>query len=294
MVTANARPEKESYILVTFRHGDQAAPIFERYTDWQRDVEGYVSTPGLEVDIPDNVGSFDETQARVVLPSDDFCNEFAKPEYAGYQIYLQIEEVTAGLFAGDLGSRKTLWRGRIEKSTQNFQGRNNTTAWFSWPIKARLDVPLGIQCNHHCFWRLFSRGCGLVETDHRQFGEIATIDGLEVTISANAAITSPTSPGGNVDRFWERGYLEKDGLKIGVKVWELTDPTVFVLRNKPPDSWLLAGAVSVKFVPGCHKIIQDCRDVWDNEGGQGPTIGGGFMGAGYAMLPYNPIFEDPQ
>jgi hypothetical protein len=292
MTNANQSPEKVSYLLVVVRHGDPLAPTFERYTDFASDVEGHVSTPAMEVQIPDNNGTFDKTELKMMLPLDDFTAD-ASSGLPHSPMFLQVDEVTLPQFIGQSGSRRILYKGRVVRTIRNYQGRGNSVAFFALPAKARLDVPMGMQCNHHCYARLFSPLCGLNISSHQVFGEIAAMDGKEITISANASITAPTSPGGNVDRFWERGYLEKDGLQIGVHIWVLTDPTVFVLRRRPPNSWLLAGPTSIKFVPGCHKTIQDCRDVWDNEEGQGPTIGGGFAGYGYAMLPYNPLFENP-
>jgi hypothetical protein len=285
MTTASGSPEKESFILVTFRYGDPSDPDFAKYAAWNRAFEDFAATPEMDVEIPDNTGTFDEKEVRILLGVDDFTG----PVSSGLPhspMFLKIEEVTAGMFPGDAGSRKILYRGRITRTIRNFQGRNDTVAFFSLPIKSRIDVPMGLQCNHHCAWRLFGRGCGLVETSHDQTGQIASMDGKEITISANAGITAPIAPGGDNTRFWERGYLEKDGLTIGIHIWSISDPTVFVLRRRPPDSWLLAGVNSIRFLPGCHKTVEDCRNVWNNEQH--------FGGFGYAMLPYNPLYQNPQ
>lgn len=291
MTTAAGSPEKQGYIFVTFRHGSPASPTYERYARTNIDTDGFAAKPNMGVDIPDNTGTFDNKEARILLDIDDFTSPLSSG-LPHSPIFVQIEEVTQGLFTGDAGTRKTLFKGRVTRTIRNYQGRNDTVAFFALPIKARLDVPMGLQANHHCGWRLFSMGCGRLQALHQVFGQIAAIDGKEITISANPAITSPSSPGGNVDRFWERGFLLRDGLTIGVHLWVLTTPTVFVLRRRPPDSWLLAGPTSITFVPGCHKTIEDCRDVWDNE--EGYLGQGGFGGFGYAMPPYNPLFENPQ
>ncbi len=292
MVTAAGSPEKQSYILVTFRHGSQASPVYERYASWNRDTDGFTATPEMDVEIPDNTGTFDRKEARILLGIDDFTGVVASG-LPHSPMFIQIEELTQGLFPGDAGTRKILFKGRTTRTVKNFQGRNDTVAFFALPIKSRLDVPMGLSCNHHCIWRLFGRGCSLIQVNFQEQGQIAVMDGKEITISTpNAVITAPTSPGGNVDRFWERGFLEKDGLTIGIHIWELTNPTVFILRRRPPDSWLLAGGNSITFVPGCHKTVEDCENVWDNVEGQGGE--GGFGGFGYAMLPYNPQYENPQ
>lgn len=293
MVTAAGSSEKNSYLLVTIKHGDPTSPDSELYTDWGRNTEGFVSTPSMGVELPENSGTFDEKEVRVLLPIDAFTSVVASG-LPHSPMYLHVEEQTLGLNIGEAGSRKSLFKGRITRTIKNYQGRNDTVGFFALPIKSRLDVPMGLQCNHHCAWALFSRGCALSKASNQQTGQIAAMDGKEITLSTpNASITAPSAPGGDNSRFWERGYLEREGLRIAIHIWSIADPTIFVLRRRPPDSWLLAGSASITFVPGCHKTIEDCRDVWDNEQGNVVT-GGGFGGFGYAMLPYNPLFENPQ
>src|SRR5688572_2489670 len=288
MALASGRPEKESYLLVTFRHGDP--DVFERYTDWTQENLGHVSTPSMEVEIPENTGTFDERECRILLPLDDFTS-VASSGRPHSPIYVTVEETTAGLFAGDAGSTRTLFIGRVVRASKNWQGRADTAAFFALPAKSRLKRSMGLQCNHHCIWQLFGPGCrgGTFQASaFRRPGQIASVDGQEITIMPDASIENPATPGGGSnDRFWERGYLERDGLRIDVARWVRSDdPKVFVLRNRPPDSWILAGAGSVIFYPGCHKTIEDCRDTWDREER--------FQGLGYAMLPYNPNIESPQ
>lgn len=282
MVNASESPEKSSHLLVTIKHGDPISPTFERYTDFDSDVEGFASTPAMEVEIPDNSGTFDQQEARIILPIDTFTTILSSG-LPHSPMFVTIDEVTQATFIGQTGGRRTVYRGRVKRSLRNYQGRNDSVALFCLSIKSRLDVPMGLQCNHHCFARLFGPLCQLDQSAFQQQGQITAMDGKEVTVSG---IGVEITPGGRNDRLWERGYLEKDGLKIGVHIWSDADPTVFVLRRRPPDSWLLAGAGSINFVPGCHKTIQDCREVWDNEQH--------FAGYGFAMLPYNPLFENPQ
>ena len=286
MTSSLSRSEKEGYLLVEFRYGDPFAPQYARYTDWGQNTSGYVSTEGLEVDVPDNLGTFGEKEARVTMPLDAFTSEVSSG-LPHSPIFLTVTEITAGLFPGDASHQLVVFKGRVVRSIKNFEGANDSVALFATPIKSQLDVPMGYQCNHTCNHSLFRNGCGngRQEVNHRIFGQIAAIDGQEITVSANAGLTAPTSPGGNVDRYWERGFLEKDGLQIGIRIWVLTDPTIFILRRRPPNSWLLAGSSSIKFVPGCHKSIEDCRAVWDNESE--------FLGLGHSMLAYNPLFENP-
>jgi hypothetical protein len=281
---AIVRPERESYVLVQFAYGDGAATLAS-YTDLERDVTPYVSTPLLEVDIPDNVGTFQEKECRIVLPLDAFTDRLSDG-LPHSPVYVRVEQQIRGLTAGESGTNLVLFRGRVERTFRNHQRRSNMVAVQALLAKSRLDVHLGLQMNHHDEARIFGPMSGVAQVTHQRTGQIAVIDGKEVTISTpNASITSPTAPGGTNDRFWERGWLEKDGARIGVHIWTIADPTVFVLRERPPGDWLLAGAASILFVPGTHGTIEDARAVWDDEEH--------FLGYGYASLNYNPIIQNP-
>jgi len=278
------RPEKESYVLVELRHGTGQASI-ARYTDLERDFGPFVSTPTMEVEIPDNVGTFQEKEARVVLPLDAFTERLSDG-LPHSPTYIRIEQQIRGLTAGEAGTNLVLFRGQVERAFQNHQRRPNRVAIQALAAKSRLDVNLGLQMNHHDEARIFGPMSGLVQATHDQTGQIAVIDGKEITISTpNGSITSPTAPGGTNDRFWERGWLERDGARIGIHIWTIADPTVFVLRERPPADWLLAGAASILFVPGSHGTIEDARDVWDDEEH--------FLGFGYATPNYNVIIQNP-
>jgi hypothetical protein len=283
MSTALGSPNKGGHLLVEFRYGDPTAPVYSRYTDLSQDTRGFSSKENLEIELAENVGTFDDRETRIVMPEDAFSGNAANG-LPHSPIFVRVIEVTTG-FGVDAPRDLEQFKGRVTRTVANFQGDNGMVAFFAKMVKSRIDVPMGLQCNGTCNWALFRTACALkrAEASHRAFGQIASMDGQEITVSANVALTAPSSPGGNVDRHWEKGFLEKDGLKIGIRIWQLSDPSVFVLRRRPPTDWLLAGATSIKFVPGCPKTIEGCREQWDNEEN--------FMGLGYGMLDYNPMYE---
>lgn len=279
-------PEKNNYCLVEFVYGDVAnSPVFARYTDWDQDQGSFVSTPDMEVKLPPNTGVFGDNPCTLEMPLDTFTDLLsAGPRY---EIYVSIVEVTRSLNGAANAANLNAFRGRLVSSRRNPAGRKDSVLMTFKAAKAFLAKPLGLPANSQCVWQLFGRGCsvdGLVKTGRVQGAQIIVITGKQITIQTpNTLLTAPTSPGGNVDRYWERGYMEKDGLRIGIHKWELINPTIFFLRSRPPNSWLMAGALSIQVTPGCHKEISDCRAVWNNEID--------FMGFGYAILAYNPIFE---
>lgn len=284
MTNAIARPEKESYLLVEFRFGTDAAAT-QRYTDWQQDVGPFLSTPLLKTELPDNTGTFGQQEARIDLPLDLFTARISDGRPFS-PLYVSVLEHTGGLAAGDAASELVLFRGRVQRAIRNSQGRSNMVSVRALSLKSRLNRALGLQCNHHDEARLFGPASGLSQATFQQTGQIASASGRTVFISTNAAIENPTAPGGTNTRFWEKGFLEVEGLRINVYIWNrLDDPKKFVLRESPPQDWVLAGSNSVLFVPGTHGTIEDARDVWDNEEH--------FLGLAYASPFYNPIIESP-
>ena len=273
MANALDRPEKESYLFVTIRHGSDDDLQFEYYTDWGQDTLGFVSTPGMEVDLPENTGVFDQRRAKILLPKDDFTSEVSNG-LPFSPMFIRIEELTGGLQAGDSGSRRVIFNGRVVETVQNHQGRNGTVLFEALTPKARLDIRMGLPATHHCVWTLFGRGCGLNQASHQESGTIDAIDGKEITVTT-ADIINKTG------KFWHRGRLELDGIRISIQDWSDADPTKFYLTRRVPDHWLTEGGIL--FVPGCDKTIETCRARWSNEER--------FCGLGYAIPPHNPLFE---
>lgn len=279
MVKSNARPEKQSYVLVKFFHGANGATQ-ERYTDWQQAFLGHKATPKMELEIPDNEGTFDDRELRIVLPADAFSSRAANG-LPHSPIYVQVDEFSEGLFTGDQNTQLVLFKGRVVRTIANFQGRPNTIAFFCLPIKSRLDIPMGLPCNHHCVWTLFGRGCGLNEAIFDIQTEIASVDGQEVTITDSTF----TTPAASDPRYWRRGYLEKDGLRISIRDYDYnTDPTKVQMARRVPDDWV-GGSNDIRAVPGCDKTVETCRARYNNEEH--------FGGIGYAIPAYQPNIESP-
>jgi hypothetical protein len=280
MVKGQDRPEKESYLLVTFYSGEGLANQ-NKYTNFEQTTEGFPSEPRMEVEMPENTGTFDRHELRIWLPYDTFTNRVGSG-VPHSPLFVRIEEVTNGLFPGDQSTRLVLYRGRVMHTQRNFQKRPNTVAFFCLPAKALLDIPLGLPCNHHCVWTLFKGGCGASEARFDLQTEIDSVDGQEVTITDTAV----TTPGRSDARYWKRGYMEKDGLQIGIREYDGdTDFTKFYMDRRVPTDWI-GGTNDIRIVPGCDKTIENCRSRFNQE----ETFGG----AGYGIPPYQPNIESPQ
>lgn len=274
MTRAYAQPEKESFCLVTFQHGNPAAPTFERYTDWTEDyLGGYVGTPAMKITMPENSGTFEERTLKIEMPLDSFTDT-ASNGLPHSPIYITIQEISRALSGGPEALSLFAFRGRVVKTVRNPDGRNTRVQFQAQPVKSRLEIPLGIPCNHHCPWTLFGRGCNLAPQSFN--ATITAIDGKRIT-TASSAITT-----GHPDKFWHRGYVELNGTRIDIQNWTLADPTHLYLTKQPPADWI---GPTLRFVPGCDKTIETCRSRYNNEEH--------FGGVGYAIPAYNPILEDP-
>lgn len=279
MAKAYARPEKEGFVLVKFYYGKDLGSE-ARYTDWDQDFLGHTSEPRMKLQIPENEGTFDKRELRIVLPveGDTFVSR-ATSGVPHSPMYVIVEELTQGLFVGDQSSQKVLYAGRITRTIKNYQGQNGQAAFFSLPIKSRLDIAMGLPCNHHCAWTLFKGGCGV--TPVSVTADIDSSDGTEITVT-DAGVTTP---GASDARYWKRGYAEKDGLRIAIRDYDgATDTTKLYMARPVPSDWV-GGTNDITFVPGCDKTIETCRARWSGEQF--------FMGLGYAIPAYQPNFETP-
>lgn len=285
MARALDQSEKETYQLVRFVYGDPANPTQLLYTDWNQAVPGgYVSVPTLEIELPANHGTFQATSMVITMEIADAFTQRAAQLLPHSPIFVQVDDVRKPTIAGASATQLTFYRGRVLQLIRNKDGKPNLLGFKCQTVKSRLDQALGIPCNSHCSFTLFGPGCriaGLTQTPHQKNVVIASAVGKTATINT-AAFTAPTSPGGNVDHFWDRGYLELDGLRISIRDWNISDPTQCHVRKTIPPEWV---GQTVRAVPGCHKTIEDCREVWDNE-----EAAGHF---GYGMQDYNPLFESP-
>jgi hypothetical protein len=279
MVKAYERPEKEGLILVTFFHGLNLAQQ-ERYTDWDQPYLGFTSEPRMALDIPENDGTFDKRELRIVLPNDIFVTR-AAGSVPHSPMFVQIEELTQGLFTGDQATQKTLYNGRIVRTIANYQGQSGKAAFFALPQKSRLEVSMGVPCTHHCANTLAHGGCGVNIFSFSEAGGIDSQDGTENTVTTASILAKGAADA----RYWKRGYLEKDGLRIAIRDYDGdTDTGKFYTARPVPTDWI-GGSADVTFVAGCDKTIETCRSRFSAEEF--------FLGLGYAIPSYHPQFEDP-
>lgn len=274
-------PVKETWQYVKFINVATNA-VLAAYTDRDSDTEFegtiYSSETSLEILLPENNGLLNEAPCNVVLPlvagfPTDLTSGLPYP-----LVYMEVVEFVRaeGFSAVNLRT----FSGLVAGARRNQAGRRNFIALSALPIKAQLQtVTLGEPCNHQCINRLGDGRCqvSFLGSPNKVTIQLSTIDGTKVTASTSIA-------SGLEDRFYQRGYLSKDGLEIGIQVWRNEsngNKQEFFLNRRPPDSWL---ATNLSLFAGCDKTIETCRSRFNNESQ--------FNGRGYAMPAYHPNFED--
>lgn len=291
MTLAVDQPQKDSFILLRFKYGESPTFSYKAYTDWTSDVIGnptYVSTPGLEIKAAENLGHVDKAKTtNIAIPyqrkegdtyviTDAFINTLISG-VAHSPVFVELKEMTKPITGGAAGTQRWLLRGRVIRTSKNHQGVSEKGVIQVATMKSRLGVSLGVPAEHHCPWILYDSNTCLA--NKATFTKVYTIQDID-----GKMIRTSTTPAESGDYFF-RGWLEYDGIRIGIQQWDGdgTHPDEFFLVKQPPISWL---GKPVAFIAGCDKTIQTCRTKFNREQS--------FGGSGYAMLPYNPILEDPQ
>jgi hypothetical protein len=203
MVTGNAQPEKESFLLILFRYGEDQG-VEARYTNWDEDYSNYVSEPRLEADLAANTGTVETSESMIGMPLDNsFINILTAPT-AFSDTFVTVTEVTRSLVSGGASTVKTVLSGKVIRVSRNYEGRSNFAGIFVQPVKDRLDFPLMPPTTHQCNWQVFKAPCGAAQGSHQVSAQIDSIDGLEAT----AAAANISTKAGSDDRYWHRGFLE--------------------------------------------------------------------------------------
>jgi hypothetical protein len=276
MTRALSVNNKDTAILVEFQYGDPASPTYTRMTSWSQDLTTFTSTPALEVSLGSNIGTLEdrETTIRIPLVAGAFSDLVSNGEPHSPIFVTITESTTDPTGAGDPDTL-TLFKGQVRSVTRNAGGAAGVVALACVPQKNLLRVPLGIPCNNQCEWTLGDPNCKV------NMASLSALGLLTAVSVRTATITGLTPPGGDAT-YYSRGYVKRDGLWIGIRVWSSSTATSFELVKAPPAAWI--GQYLTVF-PGCQKTIEVCRARFSNELN--------FGGMGYAMPSWHPAIEGP-
>lgn len=270
-MTTLGSSEKSSQLFIEFKYGDPAAPTILRLTrytyDTLLDTFTWTAAPDLEVSVPDISGVLNDKPLSISGPPETGSNFFARLGNGEPHspVYVTVWEVLKGT-AAQPDQRLKLFTGRVARVTRNYR-RQGWILIEMRGIKLRLNNSLGIIAMHQCSHTLGDRGCKAAVVTST--GTMTVITGKTVTI---------TGLSGQANRFWHRGFVERQGLRLPIREW--VSGTTFELTDEPPADWVNQ---SVKVYEGCDKTIETCRAKFANEAN--------FVGIGHAMLPYSPNWE---
>ena len=274
---------KENYVLVSFDWGETPNQLATtaKFTNANADLDTrygtFVSDPKVKVTLPKNsIGGFDKAEGKVVISSDLWA--FAPLITAG-RPFPPTRIVIRERGSNDTDDNiRTIFAGKMASATRNPNGRVGLVEVRVQGAKSELDQALGFSTNESCGWVF-----GDPKTCVLALGPLTeTASGNGLFWSGNAATTEVTIEGlsAHPNRYWRRGFVEFEGLKIRIREW--SSGTTFYLSKLPPDSWSNA---LVDVIPGCDKLIFTCQ-FWGREAS--------FSGLGFKMQDYNPLFENPQ
>lgn len=244
-------PVKDSYYLVKFTWL-AASPQTLAFTDWgsavvHTDGVTYVSEASMKVALPVNDGTLKAAAATVTLPMpnpadpDDLRSRLTETKHQAVQV--TITEVIRGESGGETARADIRFQGRVGKTRRNLAGENEQLRISCFSAQTQLDIRSGLQCNHQCINTLGDALCKVILGNFSETGTISAISGREVTVTGLAAQTG---------RYYDRGSLTVETLKIPIFDWQDSDPTKFILVRQPPAHW--AGK-AVLATAGCDKTI---------------------------------------
>lgn len=289
MARAIDQSTKQSYTLIQFTVN--GTPY--RFTNWGTSIdpagENWLSVPSLEVKWPNNVGTLNDAAATVRAMEDssatmqalvDLLLENGAP---APEVGVLIKEVITSTTGGVEATTLVPYQGYVHRAVRNAEGRSKMVKFECVTQKSLLEVNLGLPCGHHCIFALFGKGCsvqgGAGQRGPQRADEIR--EDLAIIAISGKTIQLDEDPNIDAPKSLQYGYVERDGVSIGIQNWDPLEPTVVLLRQEPPPSWL---GNFVTVVPGCAKNADVCDDHWDNLEN--------FGGIGYAIPAYNPAFED--
>ncbi len=285
MTTSITQPEKESFYLVSFTNL-VTNTYFAKFTtldsDYTFEGQDYTSETRMTVKLPRNDGALGDDPCEIGLPRE---LQFAQDITVNGRRYPATQVRVIEVVKGDGAISTTVLRphiGLMVRAKRKVGGRKSMVTVRSVSSKARWqDIKLGLQCMPNCVNRLGDQFCqvSMVASPRRLANvTIVSIDGAKVTVEAADV------PSGSEDRFYQRGFLIKDGFEFVIRDWRNEvegNKAEFFLFRAPPAEWV---GENVTVFSGCDKTTRTCEIRYNNLSQ--------FKGAGKAMPAYHPVYED--
>lgn len=246
------KPAKEGYWLVRLKWGDPDSPSFWRSTDANEDLlvgrELYLGTSLLEVKAAASTGVFERQTWEFDLPAVAAQQTLLDALSTG-RAHSDIE-ITALEYSIEGGEAQvlTFLEGTITEVVRNPGGHAEIVRFRAETLKAETQRAVGMQSDENCIWTFGDlKTCGKNIVNLREGGSMTAVSGLTVTITGLSV---------QRDRYWNRGFIEKDGVRIKIKEW--ISGTSFLLTRFVPLVWENSLPFNVDVVPGCDKTLKTC------------------------------------
>lgn len=242
------------------------------------DATDYVACPQMGFELPALSGLLDRDPCQVLLPKtigDAAWDSFIQNVLEGSPVY-DLQAVIFQQITDDYGNTRTdvLFRGFPQGLFENPDNQDGTLRLEINTFAILLDVPAGMEASPTCWATYGGNGC------------FATVPRLTVTVVAiteseiqlrSAVATDVT---GAIARWWENGFIERDGQRVKLQTWTQGTENFFTI-GFAPQSWV---GQQVILVGGCYKEPLAC-----SERNNTPN----FNGVGTLTPNYNPLFGDP-
>lgn len=225
----------------------------------------YVAVPELSCSLPTLHGGIEKASATLTAPVNKAPFSSLIQPYPSAPVTISIWECNPE----DPTSKRGVFFGEVTKISPTVEKDVQLTSIEITDLKGRFDFSAGIIASTSCQLNFGDAICGI---------SLAGVSTSEAILSKSGnVLTFDVSPSDS--KYYQRGKVVKDGISIMIE--EAEDGVLRLIRIPPP-SWVVGTVVTL--VAGCDKTIASCRDKWDNESQ--------FMGCGYAMPNYNPLYSE--
>jgi hypothetical protein len=233
----------------------------------------YLPFPELEVKLPDRSGGFEERELTIEIAIEDVpMLERIVDGYPFAPVTVNVYEFLFNDITGDPSTVRHLYKGRLSTATNNVNKMRNVARLTVNNDKGRLNFPLGITANVQCSLVFADTTCKATKIQL-----VSTVDFVYGTVIALTSAPDPiTYPSG----LFNKGYVERNGVRILIKDW-ISGELVYCAKQVPPE-W--AGQ-DIVLNSGCDRSLETCVGIYDNQNN--------FDGLGYLMSAHNPLYEEP-
>lgn len=280
-------PAKQSYVVLKFTQNGTN----HYYTDWNGDQTGWANAAtvvtSLDVILPPNTSGVSDKELEIYFLAGEDSTGWLDTLVAGGRVapvtlFLQIGLVPSG--PGQTETEQLISFGyfRLVLGTKTANQVRNKCRLSLRDIKALLEVPLGIPATPLCAWTLGDKTCGVDTAAAQETATILTVERKKIILTNPADSAVVTSKPDN--DYWRRGFMEIDGLRIGIRMWDGGGAAKyeFQMVDDVPAAWV---GQTVTLTPGCDKTSTICNSRWSNLEK--------FGGFGIAIPKHHPLTENP-